>query len=943
MKKLIWALAVLGLFAANASLRAQTDSAATASVALSAKIPVDPEITIGHLENGMRYYIKVNQKPEQRAELRLVVNAGSILEDDDQQGLAHLVEHMAFNGTKNFERNQLVDYLESIGMKFGPEINAYTSFDETVYMLQVPTDSLSIVTTALSILKDWAHQVSFDSVEIDKERGVVIEEWRQGRGADARMFDQQLPVILRDSHYANRLPIGKREILESFQHETLRRFYRTWYRPDLMAVVAVGDFDRDWMEAQIKEKFSQIPPVTAPREREIFRVPDHEETLFAIATDPEATGTSVTIYYKNDLKSQDTVADYRRSLVEQLYTFMLNRRLRELTQQADPPFIYAYSGKGRLVRTKEMYYLGAAVKDGGIERGLTTLYTEASRVKQHGFTPSELARTKKQFLRQIDQALHEKDKTQSGRYAAEYIRNFLTDEPIPGIAYEHQLYQTYLPGIQVEEVNQLAAEWLTETNRVVLVNAPEKAEVTVPTEAELRQVLRTAAAAEVAAYEDQVSDAPLLPEKPAAGKIKKEKVYKKLNVTEWRLSNGVRVVLKPTDFKNEEILFSAHSPGGASLVADRNIISALTASAVIRESGLGDFNNIELQKYLAEKVVRVAPFIDSNIEGISGNTSPQDLETMFQLIYLYFTQPRKDSTAFQSYRARLKAFVENRSANPVAAFEDSIKVVSTQRHFRKRPWTPAVVDEMNLGQSYRIYQDRFADAGDFTFVFVGNFDLAEMKPLVSQYLGGLPEVDRDESWRDVGISAPNGVVKKEVRLGLEAKSRVHIRFHGDYEWSLEKNYALQTMTDLLRIKLREVLREEKSGTYGVRVRKSTSHFPKENYEIQIEFGCAPDRVEELVENVFQQIDSLRQFEPEQSYVSKVTETQLREREIDLKENRFWLNALNSYYLHKLKPEKILDLPKRVAEMNPAKIKKAARKYLDPQNYIQVVLFPAAKE
>lgn len=936
MQKRSWFLLLICLVAST--LWARPDS--TASITLSTPLPIDPEITSGQLENGLRYYIKVNPRPEHRAELRLAVNAGSILEDDDQQGLAHLVEHMAFNGTKNFARNQLVNYLESIGMKFGPEINAYTGFDETVYMLQVPTDSLSILKTGLSVLKDWAHQVTFDSVEIDKERGVVIEEWRQGRGADARMFDQQLPVILHDSHYADRLPIGKKEILETFRHNTLHRFYQTWYRPDLMAVVAVGDFDRDWMEMQIKQLFSQIPPVDSPRPRVQFAVPDHAETLVTIATDPEATGTSVSLYYKTELPSEATVGDYRRSLVEQLYSAMFNNRLDELTQDANPPFIYAFAGKGRLVRTKQMFYLGAGVPDGGVARGLATLYTEANRVRQHGFTDSELERTKKQFLRQIDRALHEKDKTESGQYAAEYIRNFLQQEPIPGIAYEHALYQTYLSGITVAEVNALAAHWLTETNRVILVNAPEKPDAPLPSEAELLQILTEIAAQPTAAYEDKTSNLPLLAELPLASEIRQEKFHSKLNVTEWQLGNGVRVVLKPTDFKNEEILFTAHSPGGTSLVADQNYIAALTASALVRESGVGPFDNIELQKHLAGKVVRVAPYISQNTEGISGNAAPQDLETLFQLIYLYFTQPREDSTAFLSYQSRLKSFIENRSADPVSAFEDTFAVVSTQRHFRTRPWTPKVLDEMNLAQSYQIYQNRFADAGDFTFVFVGNFALEKIKPLVRHYLGGLPAIQRREIWRDVRISSPAGIIQKEVHQGLEPKSRVQILFHGDYQWSLQNNYELDSMTDLLRIKLREVLREEKSGTYGVEVQQSTSHFPKPVYEIHIEFGCAPERVQELVANVFQQIDSLRQFEAAPGYLAKITETQLREREVNLKENRFWLNSLNSYYLHGQKPEKLLDLSRNVAGLNTKKIKKAARKYLDPKNYIQVVLLPA---
>ncbi|MBN1996736.1 insulinase family protein, partial [candidate division KSB1 bacterium] len=614
------------------------------------RLPVASDIINGRFENGLIYIIKSNKKPENRAELRLVVNAGSVLENEDQQGLAHFTEHMAFNGTKNFAKHELIDYLESIGMKFGPEINAYTDFDETVYMLQVPTDSIEIMEKAFRILQDWASGISFEDGEIDKERGVIIEEWRLGRGANARMRDIQYPIIFKNSRYAERLPIGKKEIVEFCKYETLRQFYRDWYRPDLMAVIAVGDFDVEWIRGQIEKHFAGLESPMQSRKRTVFPVPGHEETLFAIASDPEATGTSLSVYYKLDLEQEVTVADYRRNLVENIYNAMLNQRLYELLKQSDPPFLGAGSDKGRFVRSKEVYFLGANVKDGGIPRGLEALLTEARRVKMYGFTQSELERVIKDVMRGMERAYKERDKTQSRIYASEYTRHFLTDEPIPGIEYEYAFYEKFLPGIQLDEINQLAGRWISENNRVIVISAPEKPDVPVPGEKDLLAVFEAVETKQITPYVDTVSDEPLVKNLPEAGKINSEKVLQQLGVTELTLSNGITIILKPTDFKNDEIRFRAFSPGGHSLVSDSLYVAASTAVSVVTEGGIGEFNDIELEKKLAGTVARVSPYIGTYYEGLTGSASPQDMETMFQLIYLYMTAPRKDSTAFVSYQ-----------------------------------------------------------------------------------------------------------------------------------------------------------------------------------------------------------------------------------------------------------------------------------------------------
>ncbi|RMF54850.1 MAG: insulinase family protein, partial [Calditrichaeota bacterium] len=876
---------------------------------------------------------------EKRAELRLVVNAGSVLEADDQLGLAHFCEHMAFNGTLHFQKHKLVDYLESIGMRFGPDLNAYTSFDETVYMLQIPTDQATIVDTAFQILVDWAAFVSFNDEEIEKERGVVIEEWRLGRGAAARMRDKQFPILFKNSRYATRLPIGSKAVLDTFHHETLRQFYQKWYRPDLMAVVAVGDFKKEEIERLIHEKFSQIPPPKTTIKRPLYPVPDHPGTLYAIATDKEATRSSVSIYFKRDVRDQSTEGAYRQMLVEALYNSMFNNRFEELLHQPDPPFLYAYSGQGRFVRTKEFYILGAAVKEGEIIRGLEAVLREAKRVKQFGFTSAELERQKQEFLRSMESAYQERDKTDSRQFAAEYIRNFLEQEPIPGIELEYQLYQKHIPTITLEEVNRLAEEFITDGNRVVLVSAPEKEGVNVPDEKQLAGVFDRVAKMVVEPYEEEVSDAPLLPRLPEPGTIISEEKISELGVVKWKLSNGITVLLKPTDFKNDELLFRAFSPGGNSLVADSDYIAALTADEIVTQGGIGDFDLVTLEKKLAGKEVTVSPWINSLFEGFRGSASPKDLETMFQLIYLYATAPRMDSTAFLSYKTRLKGMLENRFANPEVAFLDTLNVTLTQHHFRTRPWSLDMVEQLDLKKSFEIYRDRFADLGDFTFVFVGNIDLPTFRKFVARYLGSLPTQNRSETWKDVGIRYPTGVIKKEVFKGVEPKSQVRIVFTGPFEWNQKNRFLIRSLASVLNIKLREKLREDEGGTYGVGVWASPERYPVPDYSIHISFGCAPERVQELLQIVFQEIHRLKEMPVDDIYLQKVKETQRRKYEVDLKKNSYWAGALWYTSLLNEPPTQILNIPKLIEGLNKEDIQAAAQTYFNENNYVQVVLYP----
>jgi len=932
-------MVLIGLVLALSACVFTGQQAGNEAIDLKADLPLDPSLVTGQLDNGLTYFIKANPKPENRAELRLVVNAGSILEDEDQRGLAHLLEHMCFNGSTDFPKQDLVNYLESIGMRFGPDLNAYTSFDETVYMLQVPTDSTDQLNKGLQILENWAHKVTLAGDEIDKERGVVHEEWRLGRGAGQRMFDKQLPIVFKGSRYAVRLPIGSMDVVDHADYETIRRFYREWYRPDLMAVIAVGDFDPQEMEGKIKALFEPIPKREQERERQVFDVPDHAETLYAIASDPEATRSSVNILFKHPAQVATTVGEYRENIIERIYHEMLNARFNEIAQQADAPFLYAYSTKWGWARTSEMVALGAGVVDGGIADGLQAVLVESERVRRFGFTTTELERAKKSVLRSMEKLYNERDKQESRGYASELIRHFLEDESVAGIAYEYKLYQQTVPGIALDEVNALAQQFITDDNRVVMASSPEKEGVAVPTAAELEAVLAGIGNIAIEPYVDQVSKEPLISDLPHLGNIQSSRHYDDLDVDEFTLSNGVRVVLKQTDFKNDEVLFQAFSPGGYSLFSDADLTTGKMAAQIMNHNGLGNFSTVDLQKLLAGKEVSTSPYIQALYEGLRGSASPADLETLFQMIYLQFTASRQDIEAFASLMTQLRTQLQNKSLSPESAYQDTLNVTLTSHNPRRKPMTVNMLDQVNQAKAQQLYNDRFDDAGDFTFLFVGNFDKARIMPLILQYLGGLPATGRDESWADEQINTPRGLIQREVKRGVEPKSSTRIVFPGTFEYTRQNRYDLYSMTQVLNIRLREVLREDMGGVYGVGVWASMSKEPKQEYTINVAFGCAPERVQELTDATLAEIKQLMQARPAAEYVNKVKETQRREREINIKKNGYWLNSLAVYYREGRDLADFMKFNELIDSFSADHAQAAAAKYFHLDDMIQVTLNP----
>jgi zinc protease len=912
---------------------------AVRAATLDQVVPVDPLITVGTLPNGMRYYVRENRQPAARAELRLAVKAGSVLEDEDQRGMAHFVEHMAFNGTTHFPGNAVPTFMQSLGVRFGAHVNAHTGFDETVYELQIPTDNPNVVDRSLLILEDFAQAVSFDPKEIDQERGVILEEWRLGLGADERINDMQFPLLLKGSRYADRLPIGKPEIIRNVNHDRLKQFYTDWYRPDMMAVIAVGDFNKANMEFAIRSHFGSIPAAKSPRPRPTYTVPDQPGTAYSVITDPEATNTRISATSTMKAREQMTIGSYRQHMVEQLFSAMLTTRLIEISQQPNAPFLRAQADNDLFVRTIEVTSLDALVAKGNVERGLSALFSELARVERFGFTAPELARMKLNLQRGLERAVVEKDKSPSGPLADEFIRNFIQDEPIPGIVYEYGLNQRFLPEITLAEVNAVAKTFMPDRNRLVAISAPEADKATLPNDVKLAGVLSTTDASRLTAYVDTLSNRPLLARAPTAGSVAGTTTADTLGITEWTLSNGVKVVLKPTTFKQDEIVFRAVSPGGTSLASDTDYIPAETADAVVAQGGLGDFSRIDLDKVLAGTTASVRADIGPTEEGLAGGAARKDLETMFQLIYLTFTAPRADPVAFKVLTEQLRIALANREAQPDTIFNRTLDAALSQNHPRAESLTPANVGQMDLTKSMAFYKERFADASDFTFVFVGSFDLPTMRPLVEKYLGSLPSQRRNEMVKDVGIRPPAGVVQRQVKSGIAPRSQVSIVFSGPFQNDEQHRVVAQAMADTLAGNLQRTLREDLGGTYGVSMVPRFSMRPVGEYRFTITFACDPARTDSLMKTAFQVINDYKMNGPGQGQVADTRATLTRDLETNSASNLYLLNRILFKYEYNEDVKDVFNMRPYYDQVTVASLRDAAREYLNSDRYVSVTLVP----
>ncbi len=927
MKKIFLSLVVSLLMATNA---------------FAQNIPVDNSIRIGTLPNGMKYYIKQNSKPEKKVEFRLAINAGSILEDDNQRGLAHFMEHMNFNGTKNFPDNKLVDFLQSIGIKFGQHLNAYTSFDETVYMLPVPLDKPGNLDVGLKVMEDWAFNALLTDEQINKERGVVLEELRLGLGPDKRMMDKYLPKLMYKSQYAERLPIGKKEILENFTPDVLRKFHKDWYRPDLMALVIVGDINVDDVEKKVKANFSNYKNPTSERPRKEFELPNHPETLVAVESDPDATMSMVQFVMKDQgLYQPDvTVSQYDQSLVESLASSMMNNRFRELINSNNPPFTYGsvYHG-GTYARSKEGFQGFAISKEGEQLKALKVLLEEVERAKKFGFTQTELDRAKSQYLSNMENMYNNRDKTESADLVDEYVRNFLEKEPIPGIAWEYDEAKKVVPTVTLAQTNEVIKNLVKEDSRVIVLTGPKKDGVVMPNEAQVNGVFGEVAKADLKPYEEKETIKNLVKPFKSNASIAKTETDTKLGTTTWTMSNGAKVTFKKTDFKEDEIVFSARSLGGTSLVSDADIVKTQFAFPALSEAGVNGFNKTDITNYLAGKQVSVSPSIGGITDGLSGRTTVKDLGTAMELMYAYFTGLNYDPAAFGAYKTKQSAMYDNMQSNPQFYFSNELMKFRNQKNPRFTNVIPLSDDwaKTDYKKAYDIYKEKFANAGNFNFYFVGNIDEAKLKEYAVQYIGSLPSTGKTTNFKDVGYRYVSGEHNKVFKKGKDPKSMVSIIYSGEAAYNEKESAALQALGKIATIKVIEKLREDESGIYGGGANGGMSKVPYGQYYFSVQFPCGPENVEKLTKAALVELQKLADNGPEQKDVDKFKEGEYNDNNTNLKENSHWLNNLSQYQIAGGDKYAILNYETNVKALTVKDIQAVAQKYLSKPKIIATLM------
>lgn len=908
------------------------------------QLDTDPSVKIGKLDNGFTYYLRNNPKPENRIEFRLAVNAGSILEDEDQQGLAHFTEHMLFNGTKNFEKNELVSFLQKMGLEFGGDLNAYTSFDETVYMLPIPIEEKENIDKALTVLSDWAHNATFDNEEIDKERGVVLEEWRLRLGASERMRQKTWPVVLQGSRYAERLPIGKEAILQSFKYDAAKRFYRDWYRPDLMAIVAVGDFNVAEMESKVKRYFGSIKAPKNPRKREYYDLPPFKGTRVAIASDEEATANTISVsFITPGTQEPKNTADYfRSSLVNGLYGQMINQRLSEKVQSENPPFMFSFSGySSSLGKFKREYNIYVNVKNDMFKEGLQAAMVENERVRRYGFTEGELERVKASYQNSFERRAKEADKLESGRIVNSYVQHFLNGGPLLNEKQQLDLVEQLLPTIKVEEINELVKGWITEDNQTITITAKAEDEDKIPTEVALKAILKDVRTDKnIEPYKEEKLATSLISKSPSPGKITNESLNKTTGITKLTLSNGAEVYIKPTDFKNDEIRMTAFSKGGYSLYPVEDYWTLANANTVVSQLGVGEFSQIDLGKFMTGKTAVANTYISTYEEGLSGFSSLKDLETFFQLMYLKFTSVRDDEQAFNSWLTRTKNLYANFASSPDIKFQVEMQKVMFEDH----PWvkgfpTPDDLDKIVYDKAIQIYKERFADASDFTFVFVGNVDIDSFKPLLEQYVASLPATNSNESAKNLNITPKEGVISENIYAGVDDKSTVMITLTGDYDYTLENNGLMDAMAGILTNKMIETLREDMGGVYGASASASMMKDPDQSFRFTISFPCKPDNAEALAEAAMKELEKLKNGEFTEEDLQKIINARIQNYDEQIKQNNYWQSMMKAYLDSGYPLEEILKSNERTNAITKEAIVKTANTYLTGENTIKIVKLP----
>jgi zinc protease len=915
--------------------------------ASSPALPVDTAVHVGHLANGLRYWIRHNNYPEHRLELRLVIRAGSILEDNDQRGLAHFIEHMGFNGTAHFAKNEMVKYLESIGVKYGADLNANTSFDETQYILPVPSDKPELVARAFDILQDWASGDKFDPDEVTSERGVVLNEWRGGLGVSSRIINQEIPVLFKGSRYAVRLPIGDTGIITHATAAPMKRFYHDWYRPDLMGIVAVGDYPVDSIAALIKSRFATMRNPAKERPRTDAPVPSVAGTRMIAIADPEQPTEAIELLVRRPTTHYRTEADERRDVVTSLFSIIAAQRLQELRRRPDVPFVGANFGPSGFIRDLQVFQVGVSPKEGKGAAAFETALRELRRLDEHGVLPTELDRAKASLLRGRESAAAEEGKTESYVYVEAYINAFLRGETLVSAGDRYALAKKILPTVTIAEVNAAIREASQGDDRFILVLGPEKAKSALPTRDTLLAILARTDTMTLPAWTETSVAAVLVPNPPRPGRIVSETTHADVGVTDWRFSNGVRVLIKPTDFKADEVQMTGEAAGGLSLLPDNQLTNGGFAAAVVRQSGAGDFDAPALQRKLSGKIVRVVPAIDETSEGMIVLSAPRDLETALQVLWLNATAPRLDSAAVAALTNQARNGLKNRDAEPGTAFSDTITITLGRNSPRAQPMTAARLDaEFDPRRALAIYRDWFHSFGDFTFVLVGNVNVDSLRPLLSQWLGGLPATGTARTWKDVAPVPPEGLITKTVRKGKEPVAEQVVLFSGPVERPATEtdDAAAAAAAEIIQERLLDQLREAMGATYGVDANTIIERVPRRRYRTLVEFKSSPQQADTLWSAAQAIITAFRADGPRPDEVQKFVAQARRETEVQVKTNDWWLGRLSDYVMpdggEAGRPiSEILQWGQRLDALTPMMIRDAARRYFDPSRVARFVLLP----
>jgi zinc protease len=909
---------------------------------LKTPLPMDPRIITGKLDNGLSYYIRENKKPENRAVFFLSVDAGSVIERDDQLGLAHFVEHLGFNGTKQFPGNTLVSELEKKGVVFGRQLNANTGFEATQYFVILPTDDKELFNMGLKILDGWAFNMLLTEEEIDKERGVIIEEWRLYQSADERMFEKMLPILFKGSQYAERNVIGTLDNLQNFPYKSLRDYYKRWYRTDNMAIIVVGDFDGKEMEKQVKDFFSINDQPTTPLDRPYYQILNNKEPIVVILTDPEATESEFTISFKQPKTETQTYGDYRRNLIVKLITDMMNERFDELAEKKATPFNDAYGDYGQYwSRKNDAFEINGEAKEGKLLQSLELLFTELKRIDQHGFLSTEFDRAKIEYYANAEKAAKEADKTNSVNHTYRYSRGFLNKNPVVGDSINFEIVKQYLFDITLEEINEMVKTFITEENIAVVLTMPEKKGLKVPAEKEVLALIKKFNTLNTKPYIDNVNTLPFLAKEPTPGKVTKRVANEKLDYVELQLSNGATVILKNTDFRNDEIRFTAFSPGGNSLYEANVLPNVNFASYVINDCGIGNYSPTDYSKCMMGKSYNINSNISTYEESLYGMSVPKDFETFLQHLYMIFEAPRKDKEVFERNIEQWKEQMANYENNPEWQYQKFSAKVRYPNNPRMIFLEEKTIKAMNLEQMYKIYKERFSNATDFTFIFVGNIDIVQSIPLIEKYIGGIT-AGKKEKIINRDFPMAKGVIDETIFFGLADKTLVGHFTSLDYKWTPENNLANSALNNIMRIKMTENIREKLGGTYGTQFSLSPTKVPVEKVGMTISLGCQPERVDEMTTEIWRTIDEVIENGPTSIDLDKAKEQMIRTFETGMKENNNWTSGLKNFYDLEIEIFTLEEYREKVNALTIEDLKKAAQ-YMKHDEHVRTILMPEARK